>query len=131
MKYTKFTNVCCIERTKCDIECEFLLFIKTILTIYWPLTNRKRDKNTALNKKTVISMYKRNGCFSLVWEYFIFFHLFRNAQVVGSSPTISSKKEVWSMRWSNLFLIVNKRIKAHIIYGFLYLFLSLPYNRHF
>ena len=36
-------------------------------------------------------MYKRNGCFSLVWVYFISFHLFRNAQVVGSSPTISSK----------------------------------------
>lgn len=36
-------------------------------------------------------MYKRNGCFSLVWVYFIFFHLFRNAQAVGSSPTISSK----------------------------------------
>ena len=35
-------------------------------------------------------MYKRNGCFSLVWVYFIFFHLFRNAQAVGSSPTISS-----------------------------------------
>ena len=36
-------------------------------------------------------MYKRNGCFSLVWVYFIFFHLFRNEQAVGSSPTISSK----------------------------------------
>ena len=36
-------------------------------------------------------MYKRNGCFSLVYVYFIFFHLFRNAQVVGSSPTSSSK----------------------------------------
>ena len=54
--------------------------------------------------------------------------LIRNEQAVGSSPTISSKKEVRSMRWSNLFLIVNKRIKSHIIYGFLYLFLSLPYN---
>ena len=53
--------------------------------------NGKRDKNTALNKKTVISRYKRNGCFSLFWEYFIFFHLFRNEQAVGSSPTISSK----------------------------------------
>ena len=36
-------------------------------------------------------MYKRNGCFSLFWVYFMFFHLFRNAQVVGSSPTSSSK----------------------------------------
>lgn len=60
-------------------------------TIYWPLTNGKRDKNTALNKKTVISMYKRNGCFSLLWEYFIFFHLFHNQQVAGSSPASSSK----------------------------------------
>lgn len=23
-------------------------------------------------------MYRRNGCFSLVWVYFIFFHLFRD-----------------------------------------------------
>ena len=36
-------------------------------------------------------MYKRNVCFSLFWVYFIFFHLFRNEQAVGSSPTISSK----------------------------------------
>lgn len=31
-------------------------------------------------------MYKRNGCFSLLWEYFIFFHLFRKIEVTTLLP---------------------------------------------
>ena len=39
MKYTTLTNECCIERTKYYIECELLLFIIILLTIYWPFMN--------------------------------------------------------------------------------------------
>ena len=55
-------------------------------------------------------MYKRNGCFSLFWVYFVFFHLFRNAQAVGSSPTISSKTCV-NTAFSQVFSFSEKNFK--------------------
>lgn len=90
-------------------NCGFVIYS---LTIYWPLTNGKRDENTALNWKAVISRYKRNGCFSLFWVYFIFFHLFRNAQAVGSSPTISSKTCV-NTAFSQVFSFSEMHFKIH------------------
>ena len=55
-------------------------------------------------------MYKRNGCFSLLWAYFIFFHMFLNQRVVGSSPTISSKTCV-NTAFSQVFSFSEKNFK--------------------
>ena len=72
-------------------------------------------------------MYKRNGCFSLVYVYFIFFHLFRNAQAVGSSPTISSKKRQRRFFFSVFFI----RLNLIIAYSIHMAVKNLPYEQHF
>ena len=79
MKYTKLTYECCIERTKCDIECEFLLFIQR------PFIDHLRTENGIKTqrqiKKQSFQCIKEMAvfrCFECILYFFICFVISRS-----------------------------------------------------
>lgn len=79
MKYTKLTYECCIERTKCDIECEFLLFIQRPFIDH--LRTESGIKTQRQIKKQSFQCIKEMAvfrCFECILYFFICFIISRS-----------------------------------------------------